>query len=159
MGKFQLYRVLVFSSAPLGIPNRTILPYGSVALSGLIIIGDSPICFCLFLNRHSGFTQADIKQTSDQICKVAASDQRPLLIFGDYALWFADPSHDNFANLRTANRASLATMAVCRDETQKNYLSCDQIGQLVKLVPVSIADLPASKVKLFLTETTVPTQR
>jgi hypothetical protein len=111
------------------------------------------------LNRHSGFTQADITKISEQIRKVAATDQRPLNIFGDYALWFADPTHYNVAGLGTVNRAGLATMAVCRDVTQKYLLSCDQIGQLVKLVPVSIVDLPSSKVKLFLTEATVSPQR
>ena len=62
-------------------------------------------------NRHSGFTQADITKIREQIRKVAATDQRPLYIFGDYALWFADPAHYNVANLRTVNRAGLATMA------------------------------------------------
>jgi hypothetical protein len=111
------------------------------------------------LNRHSGFTQADITKISEQIRKVAATDQRPLNIFGDYALWFADPAHYNVAGLGTVNRAGLATMAVCRDVTLKYILSCDKIVQLIKLVPVSIVDLPSSKVKLFLTETTVSNKR
>jgi hypothetical protein len=111
------------------------------------------------MNRHAGFTQADITKISEEIRKVAATDPRPLYIFGDYTMWFADPAHFNVANLRTVNRAGLATMVVCRDETQKTHLSCDQIGQLVKLVPASIVNLPASKVKLFLTDITASTQR
>jgi hypothetical protein len=114
------------------------------------------------LNRHRGFTQADITKISEQIRKVAATDQRPLNIFGDFTLWFADPDHYFTARGGTVGGAGRATMVVCLDTpltAPGSHLTCDQIGHLVKLVPASIVDLPATKVRLFLTEATVSRQR
>lgn len=112
------------------------------------------------MNRHRGFTQADITKISEQISKVAETDQRPRYIFGNYSLWFADPAHYIVSRKIMSDKARLATIVVCQDlESNPYYLNCDQIGHLTKLVPASVVDLPTGKVRLFLTETKAATQR
>lgn len=104
------------------------------------------------INRNNGLSQTDITKITQQIQRVAAADQRPINIFGDYTLWFAAPSHYTVARQGTAGKASRATMVLCMDKAlsdPKHFLACDQIGDLVPLIPATTVELPSARVKIF----------